>query len=73
MKLKKLVSLGLVSVLTMSVLSGCSNKNENTDTNKEESKNEKVTMVLDWTPNTNHTGLFVALENGYYKEEGSRC
>jgi ABC-type nitrate/sulfonate/bicarbonate transport system substrate-binding protein len=70
MKLKKLVSVGLVSVLTMSVLSGCSNKNENNVANKEESKNEKVTMVLDWTPNTNHTGLFVALENGYYKEEG---
>ena len=27
-------------------------------------------MVLDWTPNTNHTGLYVALEKGYYKEEG---
>ncbi|OGX68518.1 MAG: ABC transporter substrate-binding protein [Paenibacillus sp. RIFOXYA1_FULL_44_5] len=30
----------------------------------------KVTVVLDWTPNTNHTGLYVAQEKGYYKEEG---
>lgn len=31
---------------------------------------EKVTFLLDWTPNTNHTGLFVAKEKGYFKEEG---
>jgi len=30
----------------------------------------KVTAVLDWTPNTNHTGLYVALRNGYFDEEG---
>src|SRR5574344_75320 len=31
---------------------------------------EKVTLVLDWTPNTNHTGLYVAQEKGYFAEEG---
>jgi ABC-type nitrate/sulfonate/bicarbonate transport system substrate-binding protein len=31
---------------------------------------EKVTLVLDWTPNTNHTGLYVARAKGYYAEEG---
>lgn len=30
----------------------------------------KVTFVLDWTPNTNHTGLYVAQEKGYFKEAG---
>ena len=30
----------------------------------------KITMVLDWTPNTNHTGLYVAQEKGYFSEEG---
>lgn len=29
-----------------------------------------VTLCLDWTPNTNHTGFYVALENGYYEEAG---
>ena len=29
-----------------------------------------ITFVLDWTPNTNHTGLYVALANGYFAEEG---
>jgi ABC-type nitrate/sulfonate/bicarbonate transport system substrate-binding protein len=31
---------------------------------------KKVTVVLDWTPNTNHTGLYVAKEKGYFKERG---
>lgn len=31
---------------------------------------EKVTVVLDWTPNTNHTGLYVADALGYFKAEG---
>ena len=31
---------------------------------------EKVTFVLDWTPNTNHTGIYVAQEMGYFEEEG---
>ena len=31
---------------------------------------EKITVVLDWTPNTNHTGLYVAKDQGYYEEEG---
>ena len=26
---------------------------------------QKITFVLDWTPNTNHTGLYVAQEKGY--------
>ncbi|MBS5914895.1 MAG: ABC transporter substrate-binding protein [Paenibacillus macerans] len=29
-----------------------------------------VKLVLDWSPNTNHTGLYVAKELGYFKEEG---
>ena len=31
---------------------------------------EKVTFCLDWTPNTNHTGLYVAQSLGYYEEAG---
>lgn len=66
MKFKKLISVGLVGVLVAGVLSGCSKKEEKS-ANKDL---EKVTVVLDWTPNTNHTGLYTALENGYYKEQG---
>ncbi len=31
---------------------------------------QKVTVLLDWFPNTNHTGLYVAKELGYYQEVG---
>ncbi len=31
---------------------------------------EKVTVALDWTPNTNHVGLYVAEKEGYYAEAG---
>ena len=31
---------------------------------------EKVTFVLDWTPNTNHTGLYVAQAKGFFEEAG---
>jgi len=27
-------------------------------------------LSLDWVPNTNHTGFYVALEKGWYEEEG---
>ncbi len=31
---------------------------------------DKVTLILDWTPNTNHTGIYVALDKGWYRDEG---
>lgn len=31
---------------------------------------EKVELILDWVPNTNHTGLYVAKEKGYFTEAG---
>lgn len=30
----------------------------------------EVTVMLDWVPNTNHTGLFVAQDKGWYEEAG---
>lgn len=39
-------------------------------TNDGEEELSKVTVVLDWLPNTNHTGLYVAQELGYYEEQG---
>jgi ABC-type nitrate/sulfonate/bicarbonate transport system substrate-binding protein len=31
---------------------------------------QKVSLALDWTPNTNHTGFYVAQQKGWYKEQG---
>lgn len=29
-----------------------------------------MSLALDWTPNTNHTGIYVALEKGWYRDQG---
>lgn len=31
---------------------------------------EKLTVALDWTPNTNHVGLYVAQSQGWFEEAG---
>lgn len=59
--------LALCLVASMSVnLCACQTKKQ---TNKKDTKTQ-LTMVLDWTPNTNHTGLYVAEQKGYFTDEG---
>lgn len=56
----------IISVLTAVSLVLCLTAcTDNTDKDK-----EKITFVLDWTPNTNHTGLYAAIENGYFSDAG---
>ena len=31
---------------------------------------QKITVALDWTPNTNHAGLYIAKAKGYFKANG---
>lgn len=62
----------ILSFILIFALVGCAStgvKGEKAPT-KGENKPEKITVMLDWVPNTNHTGLYVALEKGYYKEQG---
>lgn len=40
------------------------------DGGSEKKKLTDVKVVLDYTPNTNHTGLYVAKDQGYYEQEG---
>ncbi|WP_455539461.1 ABC transporter substrate-binding protein [Terrisporobacter sp.] len=70
MKFRKSISLISAALLTIGLVTGCSSKNSNKEKKNSSSNLEKVTVVLDWTPNTNHTGLYVALDKGYYKEQG---
>lgn len=65
----------ILLVMAVFALAGCqSNEAQTNSTSNEQAKEtnelEKVTVVLDWTPNTNHTGLYVAKENGYFAEQG---
>lgn len=68
MKIKKILSVGTALALATSILVGCGDKKDTSNTASKELK--KVTVLLDYTPNTNHTGLYVAKEKGYYKDAG---
>jgi ABC-type nitrate/sulfonate/bicarbonate transport system substrate-binding protein len=37
---------------------------------QQEESLQEITVLLDWVPNTNHTGMYVAIERGFYQEEG---
>ncbi|MBR4964978.1 MAG: ABC transporter substrate-binding protein [Lachnospiraceae bacterium] len=58
--MKKLMIL-LLSVLLVCSLAGCEAADK---------AEEKITIVLEWTPNTNHTGIYAAQELGYFEEAG---
>lgn len=59
----------LIAAAFAASLAGCQ-KQEKQAANTETDQLKKVTFVLDWTPNTNHTGLYVAQEKGYFKDAG---
>lgn len=64
---KKLTAVAAVLIFTTAILSGCAQKKEEV---KQSEPLKKITVLLDWVPNTNHTGLYVAKDKGYFKEQG---
>ena len=56
--MKRIVAL-LLSALLIFCLASCG-----------KTENSKITIVLDWTPNTNHTGIYVAEAKGYFEKAG---
>lgn len=75
-KFKKIIAVLLTAALALGIAAGCAaNKTENSnsinnDTSGKPAEKTKITFVLDWTPNTNHTGLYVAQDKGYFSEAG---
>lgn len=57
--MKKIALFGLVFMMFFSLFC-CASADELTS----------ITFSLDWTPNTNHTGVYVAKALGYYEEAG---
>lgn len=49
---------------------GNDSNTENQGSVNEDTKLTEVRVVLDWTPNTNHTGLYVAQAKGFFETEG---
>lgn len=62
-----------MSVLLAATLAGCGGKegaSGSADGPDGQTPQKDVTIVLDWSPNTNHTGLYAAKDLGYYEAEG---
>ncbi|MBR4026809.1 MAG: ABC transporter substrate-binding protein [Lachnospiraceae bacterium] len=67
---KKIMHIILATMLVISTVISCVGCGNTYDKETQNSGLEKVTFVLDWTPNTNHTGLYVAQEKGFFEEAG---
>ena len=82
--LKKVLAVVLTGALALGIAAGCAAQNNESSksssaasgssaaekTDEKAKEKTKVTFVLDWTPNTNHTGLYVAQEKGYFSDAG---
>ena len=61
MNKKRILAAGLAVLMTVGAAAPVSADSE---------EKEKITFVLDWTPNTNHTGLYAAQSLGYFEDQG---
>lgn len=59
----------VAALLTVTALSGCANSVAE-GASDADGTHTTIRFALDWTPNTNHTGLYVALNQGYFEEVG---
>lgn len=57
--------LPFLAVVALIVVAACGGDDEPTTGSV-----RSVTLVLDWTPNTNHGGIFLAAANGWYDDAG---
>lgn len=67
--------LSTIALAVSAMLIGCqgaapSPNSQNASGSTSEASLEKLTLVLDYVPNTNHTGIYVAMEKGFYADEG---
>ena len=70
-KAKKIFAGMLAGVMALSFAACSGGKTaDKTDTTAAPAQKTDITVCLDWTPNTNHTGMFVAKEKGYYEAAG---
>lgn len=69
-KKRKTAAFLMAGVMSIGCLASGAAAETATEAEKESGDLTKITVCLDWTPNTNHTGLYVAQANGYYEEAG---
>ena len=72
MKRYKQLLAAVLALVTVFSLSACGGSKDSETPSGDDSQEDlqTITFVLDWTPNTNHTGLYVALAKGYFADAG---
>lgn len=60
-RLRRALAVAATALVALSALTACTVGSGDEDT---------IRFALDWTPNTNHTGLFVAQQRGWFAEAG---
>ncbi|WP_280348363.1 ABC transporter substrate-binding protein [Nocardia neocaledoniensis] len=60
-RLRRALAVVVTSVALLSALTACGSGGGSDD---------KIRFALDWTPNTNHTGLYVAMQQGFFADAG---
>ena len=60
MSSRKRIAFVTLLLLSTVLLAACGGKSEN----------DKISLALDWFPNSNHAGFYMAQEMGYYEDEG---
>ena len=75
MKKRFLMVLAAAAVAAAVLLTGCGGSDGGSESAEgsaaaDAGELKEVNFVLDWTPNTNHTGVYVADALGYYEEAG---
>lgn len=72
--IRRRIALALLAVVVLVVVAACGGSSSSTSTAGEPmtvpAQPAEVKVALDWTPNTNHIGIYVAQELGYYEEQG---
>ena len=68
--MKKKILAAVLTACMLTSVAACGSSSDGGKKNSGSEDLEKITFVLDWTPNTNHTGLYVAKEKGYFEKEG---
>lgn len=75
-KIRKLAVMVFIFIVAISLVA-CSLSNPGDKISEEDNSPspanqelQKITFVLDWTPNTNYTGIYVAQSKGFFKEQG---
>ena len=72
--IRKVGAIACASALAATLaLTGCSqgaNSQSSAADSNDADTPEKLTFVLDYVPNTNHTGIYVAIDQGFYADAG---